>query len=259
MDIAEGKAGHTIAASKRKNAEPARGSTRTRTAAPNGSEARRELMEQKVYEVASELFSERGFTGTSLQDIAEAMGVSRPALYYYVRSKDDILARLVEEYPLRNSAALHEIRTRTDQTAVEKLREMTNLQVMHAASAPVRLRLLDRNEHHLSGEIAKAHAKGKRAVLAEFHAVVEEGIGLGEFRPVNSRTAALAIIGMCNWVAWWFEPGPKNPAAPVAEEIAEMAVAGIAVANADDRSSDPHVLLGQLREGVDRLERVLPG
>ena len=61
------------------------------------STARRELVENELYEHATRLFAERGFAGTSLQDIADALGITRPALYYYVKSKDELLAKLVTE------------------------------------------------------------------------------------------------------------------------------------------------------------------
>ena len=46
----------------------------------------------------------------------------------------------------------------------------------------------------------------------------------GEFRPRDARLAALSVIGMCNWVAWWFHPGPSHPAEPVADQLAQNAV-----------------------------------
>jgi AcrR family transcriptional regulator len=59
--------------------------------------ARRELVENEIYEHATRLFAERGFAGTRLQDIADALGITRLALYYYVKSKDELLAKLVTE------------------------------------------------------------------------------------------------------------------------------------------------------------------
>src|SRR5213079_854717 len=61
---------------------------------PGATTARRELVENEIYEIAIRLFAERGFAGTSLQDIADALGITRPALYYYVKSKDELLAKL---------------------------------------------------------------------------------------------------------------------------------------------------------------------
>lgn len=242
--------------------KPARSPAASASAGDAGDGARSgvrwELMEQRVFEVASQLFSERGFTGTTLQDIADAMGVSRPALYYYVKSKEDILAHLVEEFPLRDAATLRKARTRKGVIATEKLHDMARLHVLHIADSPVRLRILERNEHHLVGAAAAAHAKAKRSVLAEFRAVIEEGIQSGEFRPIDARTAALAVLGMCNWVAWWFEPAPDNPPGPVADQIAEMAVQSVAIPSEQDRTSDPQEVLRQIRQGIERLNGLLP-
>jgi AcrR family transcriptional regulator len=215
--------------------------------------SRSELMERRLLEVASQLFSERGFTGTSLQDIAEEMGVSRPALYYYAKSKDEILERLVQDIPIRQAADLRAVRRKTKLRSTEKLGEMARIQIIQVGETPVRFRVLERNEHHLSGEVAAAHAKGKRAVFNEFKAVIADGIAAGEFRPVDPRTAALAIIGMCNWVAWWLEPSADDPIGPIADHISEMAVRSVAVPVEGDRTSDPKQVLDQLRQGLDRL------
>jgi AcrR family transcriptional regulator len=68
-----------------------------RSTGPRASTARRELVENEIYENAIRLFAERGFAGTSLQDIADALGITRPALYYYVKSKDELLAKLAAD------------------------------------------------------------------------------------------------------------------------------------------------------------------
>ena len=79
-------------------------------AAANGrASARRELVEAQIYEQATRLFAERGFAGTSLQDVADAMGMTRSALYYYVRNKDQLLAQLVTEITSGPADAAEEI------------------------------------------------------------------------------------------------------------------------------------------------------
>jgi AcrR family transcriptional regulator len=235
-----------------------RGGTRSggQTASGDGG-PRSELMEERLFEVASKLFTERGFGATSLQDVADAMGVSRPALYYYVKSKEDILARLVEEFPLRDAERLRQIRERTDMSAAEKLREIVRIHVLHLTAAPGRLRMLDRNENHLSGKVAESHAKAKRAVLGEISGVIDEGIAGGEFRPVDARSAALGILGMCNWVSWWFEPDSGPRGEDVATTLAEMAQNSLTVAG-EPNGARPRDLLGKMREEIDRLEAMLP-
>ena len=87
--------------------------------------------------------------------------------------------------------------------------------------------------------------------------VIEDGIRAGRFRPVDARVAALAVIGMGNWVAWWFRPG-RDSADAVADQLADMAVA--AVQRADHRIPDgegPTAALKMLRQDLDHLERIL--
>ena len=61
-----------------------------------GARMRRGLVEAEILERGAELFAARGFAATSMQDIADALGSSRPALYHYFRSKDEILDRLIQ-------------------------------------------------------------------------------------------------------------------------------------------------------------------
>ncbi len=88
--------------------------------------ARRELVENEIYEHAIRLFAERGFAGTSLQDIADALGITRPALYYYVKSKDELLAKLAADVAGGSAAQITELAARPDFDAVGKLRGMCN-------------------------------------------------------------------------------------------------------------------------------------
>ena len=197
--------------------------------------ARRELVENELYEHATRLFAERGFAGTSLQDIAEAMGITRPALYYYVKSKDELLAKLAADVAGGSAAQITEVAARPGLDAVGKIREIARLNVVRVATQPERFRLLIRSEAHLPPELSRAYDTSRRAVLKAVTGVIEDGIRAGRFRPVDARVAALGVIGMCNWVAWWFRPG-RDSIDAVAGQLADMAVA--AVQRADHRTPD---------------------
>ncbi|GJJ16336.1 hypothetical protein [Mycolicibacterium mageritense] len=64
---------------------------------------------------------------------------------------------------------------------------------------------------------------------------------------------------MCNWVAWWFEPGDDHPVQPVAEQIAANAVAMLVKATSTAGTNDPLELLDQLQHDVAALRDVLTG
>jgi AcrR family transcriptional regulator len=236
------------------NDKPARAA-----ASENGkaSTARRELVVNEIYEQATRLFAERGFAGTSLQDIAEAVGLTRPALYYYVKGKDELLAKLVAEITEESAASIDAIARRADLDPAAKLRAIVKASVQRQAEHAARFRLLLLSEAELPVEIAAAHNAGRRAVLKSIAQVIDRGIEEGVFRPVDARIAALGVLGMNNWVAWWFTPG-RDRIETVAEELADLAVASLL--NAPDRAvvePGPAGVLKLLRHDLDRLERLL--
>ena len=138
------------------------------------------------------------------------MGMTRPSLYYYVKNKDQLLARLVTEITEAPAAATEEIAGR-DVDAPTKLQDLVRLIAGQQAQHAARFRLVIRSESELPDELAVAHEAAKRRVLDGFSRIVDQGVRSGEFRPRPVRTTALALIGMCNWVAWWFNPaGPRR-------------------------------------------------
>ncbi len=210
-----------------------------------------------MYEHAARLFAERGFAGTSLQDVADAMGITRPALYYYVSSKDELLAKLVTEVTEGPAAVLAEIDARPGLDPAAKLRELVRLTALRQATQPARFRLLVRSEAELPPDLSKTHERGRRVVLKAVAGIVEQGVIAGQFRPVDSRVAALAVLGMCNWVAFWFHPG-RDSAEAVADQLADMALAS--VQRADHRTPEAEGAagaLGMLRQDLDHLARIL--
>lgn len=222
------------------------------------SNMRKELVENQMYETAARLFAVRGFAGTSLQDIADEMGITRPALYYYVASKDDLLAKLVTEITEGNTAQIREFATDPAMEPVEKLSRIAYLMAHHRALQPTRFLLLARSEAELPEVLAELHQATKRSMLRSLIDVVKAGIDRGQFRPVSPRTAALAVIGMCNWVAWWFHEEDAASADEIARDIADLAVAGLL--QDKDRvtaAAGPRAAAALLRQDLAYLERLL--
>jgi AcrR family transcriptional regulator len=216
------------------------------------------LVEAQIMEEAARLFADRGFAGTSLQDIADATGLTRPALYHYFGSKEDLLSRLVSELTEGPAEKLEEIRS-TKASASERLRAMAFAVAFQQASQPERFRLLVRSEAELPGALAEVYDEARRRVLKEFSRVIDEGVRSGEFRPVDSRTAALGVIGLCNWVAWWHRPAGERADSDVAEALADMAVAAV-VQHAPRSAEGEGVgrVVQLLKQDLALLERVLP-
>jgi AcrR family transcriptional regulator len=225
---------------------------------PNGRGTRKVLVESQIVEAATELFAERGFAGTSLQDIADATGLTRPALYHYFSSKEDLLLRLVSAATEGPADDLRGLRLQEDVSRVERLHAMASSIALLQAQHPARFRLLIRSEADLPAALADTYDSGRRSVLREFMALIEEGVQSGEFRAVDPRTAALGIIGLCNWVAWWHKPGSDADDQRIVTELADMAVASVVATDRRETGSTGVArAIELLKQDVAALERLI--
>ncbi|WP_033290169.1 TetR/AcrR family transcriptional regulator [Amycolatopsis jejuensis] len=213
---------------------------------------RRTLMTSELLDTATRLFAEKGYEATSLLDIANALNISRPALYHYVSKKDDLLAMLVEQVTNGFAEVLAQLKARDDLTPPEKIADVVGLMVRQRAVHSDQFRILDRSEPILPEPLATEHLAAKRKILRELTALVEAGIETGEFRPVDARTTALSLLGMCNWVAWWFRSG--SDVEPVVATITGLAAAMLAAGDHTGRGRQDAKTIGEIRALLDRLE-----
>lgn len=220
--------------------------------------ARRELVETEIFEQAARLFAERGFAGTNLGDIAEAMGITRPALYYYVKSKEDLLAKLVEQMTEGPAAEIDALAADGSLDPAERLRRIAHLIAFSRARQPQRFQVLLRSHADLPEEAAQAHRNGQRVALAALMRVIEEGVVQGQFRPVDTRATGLAVAGMCNGVAWWHPGDHSFTPTEAADQVADLAVTMLLRPEArTPQDTGPRGALALLRQDLDYLERIL--
>jgi AcrR family transcriptional regulator len=217
--------------------------------------ARWALVENQILTEATELFAKRGFAGTTLKDIADAMGMTRPALYHYFANKEALLARLVSDLTLSPAKELAKLRRLRGKSAVERLHAMAFDTALRHARQPDRFRVLVRSDAELPPDLATSYQDGRRRILAEFVAVIEQGAAANMLRPVDARTAALGIIGQCTWVAFWYHPGHDADEREVATTLADMAVASLALADARaTETSGPERAIELLKQDLALLE-----
>ena len=224
----------------------------------DGVAAKKAVLRQNILQVAARLFSARGYGGTTLQHVADELGISRPALYYYFRSKEDILACLVEDITIAAEEASRDLVRDIQAAPASSLRQAALRHAARMLRHPLEFRVLDSAERDLPADVRQLHDRAKRALLDNFTAIIARGIASGDFRPIDAQIAAFSIIGMCAWTAWWFSPEGRLPAAQVAEAIADMAVASIRREGGAGRALGPAELARRLRDDLALLERLIP-
>lgn len=224
------------------------------------SPARHEMVIAQLMEAAEQLFARKGVAGTSLQELAEAIGLTRTSLYHYVRNKDEMLAMLVEGFTFETAQDMQRLAGDTDLPAVDRLREGIRSLIVRIAENPRRFRLILTSESQFPEELGKRYRKARRETSAALVELVRQAIREGSFRPVDPEMAAFGLIGAANWVAFWYPrptgSGARSPEV-VAEEIAENAVGGLRADGAHRAGTDIGQAIGLLEEDLGRLKQLI--
>ena len=196
------------------------------------------VLRRAILDTAAAMFAEKGFVGTNLRDIADALGMSRPGLYYHFPSKEKLLEAIVEELTLSAERQLVRIAEDKGGDPDQALRLVVQTTTLWLLDHQIFFRLLDRAEADLPAELRASNEDSKRKNLQYFVGIIERGIACGKFRPVDPHVAALAIAGMRNWAAWWYKADGRLTAQQIAEAIADMAVRSVLRSDAHRSRSD---------------------
>jgi AcrR family transcriptional regulator len=192
----------------------------------------------RILEEAVKLFYERGFSGTTLDDIAGKLGVTKPFIYTHFRSKVELLEAVCRP-TIEMSLEAIATAARREGTPAERLYDgivnFTKVVLQRQANIAVYFR----EEKHLSeAGLKEINALRKRfdRTLSE---LLQEGAAAGAFRIADVRVAALAIGGMVSWAYTWYQPGGRLSFDEIGAKLAHFALQMVeaqaveAAANAD--------------------------
>ncbi|MGZ3646311.1 MAG: TetR family transcriptional regulator [Ktedonobacteraceae bacterium] len=187
-----------------------------------GHEKRVRLTQKAIVNVAAELFARDGFGATSLDDIASVLGVTKGALYYHVRNKEEILRLIYLTVLTASEEPLQHI-TEADLSPVEKLQHAVEHQVAVAADRSPAMIVFYREHPHLTGPFAKEISLRKKAYEQYFEHIIEEGQSAGVFQlNVDPKIATFGLLGMCNWLSQWYSPEGQYTHLHIATMFANM-------------------------------------
>lgn len=182
---------------------------------------------QEIFSAALHLFQEKGYHGASMQDLADAVGMQKASLYYYIRSKQELLVTVCERGTGAFTQELNEI-VSSDSSATEKLRRALECHLV-ALCEQLELFTVFLREQKFLGDLQKKKLRGEGKHHAELLAVIlQQGVSSGEFRNVNITVTTLAILGMCNWLYEWYSPNGALQPRDIAAMFSELVLNGLA-------------------------------
>lgn len=206
---------------------------RRRAAAQGENRAAYRERRQEIIAAAADLFKSRGFQGTSIGQIAEALDTDRATLYYYIGGKEELFDEVVTDAVRANVDVALAIKDGQG-SAPDKLRRLvTSLMDSYAAHYPFLYVYIQENLSHVGGtradwsrEMRQLNKAYEDAVVA----IIQSGIDEGTIRPVaDAWVMAYGLIGMFGWTNRWFNPQTSPvDSATVGAAYADILLRGMA-------------------------------
>lgn len=172
-----------------------------------------------VLRAAAQLFNENGYHATSLDMVAERLSVTKPTLYYYVRSKEEILSECVRLGLELLRAAIARA-AESGGSALDKL-EAAMRQYALIVTMDFGMCLIRVGEDPLTPDSRRRLRRLKGEIDHEFRSLIAQGVAEGSLAPCDPKLAAFTLAGALSWIARWYDAaGPWT-----AEEVARHSIA----------------------------------
>lgn len=181
----------------------------------------------EIMAAAVRLFHERGFHATSMQDIADAVGLHKGSLYHYISGKEDLLCVIIMEAIARYNRTLAEIRE-LDLPVRERLELAVRQHLLGIAENLPMLTVFLRESYALGPEQQALIAGESARYNAMFEELYMEGVAVGAMRPLDPKLVTRTVLGACNWFYRWYRPDGGRPLDELTGSMVAMLMQGIA-------------------------------
>lgn len=181
---------------------------------------------EAVLKTAAQLFLEKSYGRTSLDDVANRLNITKPALYHYFHNKEDILLGCYRWGTTLIEESLNKIAAQYG-TGLEKVEAFiyayANAMTVNFGRCVMRL-----DEGDLSGTARAEVRTYKRKIDRRLRSFIQEGIEDSSIAPCDPKIAAFSIAGALNWICMWYEPEGTLTAEEIASQFARTLTQGLA-------------------------------
>ena len=185
----------------------------------------REVKREAVIRAAAHAFNRKGYHNTSLDDIAAALDVTKPTVYYYVSNKEQLLFECFV-------AGVEQIRAAFRETKQQKVsgRERLTALLRHygeAVASDFGWCMVRAEEQDLSPDMS-SHIKALKSEIDQgIRRLIREGIQDGSIQPCDPKMTAFALAGALNWIAHWYRENQSMTGAQIADAFVTIFETGL--------------------------------
>ncbi len=186
---------------------------------------------------AAQAFNKYGYNGTSLDDIGASLGVTKPALYHYVKNKQELLF-LLREATL--AAALESLERAEARGGSARERLVATLSdYIRSINSEDSICVVSMEERVLKDPYESQIISVRDEFEGRLRDLVEQGVADGSIVPCNSKLVVFSLLGSVNWTQRWFRQGGRWSNDQVAAGIAEIINRSLSPTPAASLSADP--------------------
>lgn len=187
--------------------------------------AQHQAKRDAVLHVAAQMFNERGFHATSLDDIAARLNVTKPTLYYYVKNKDAILLACVKKGLDMTLEGIDASRA-AGGNAIDQLRACMRTYA-EVVTQPFGMCLIRVGDEEVPEPSRTELRRLKSEIDHAFRRLVEQGVQEGVLAPCDPKMAAFVIAGGLSWIGRWYQPQGAYSADQIIEQCTQLLLQGV--------------------------------
>ncbi|WP_207514791.1 TetR/AcrR family transcriptional regulator [Longitalea luteola] len=176
---------------------------------------------------AAKLFREKGFSATSMRDLAEHVGVEAASLYNHISSKAEILQEICFKTANNFMSHIEEVDATPNKTAIEKIQAILRFHIKQMLDNYEEVYVSDREWKHLTDPYLSNMQSQRRAYRQRIASVIEEGIRKGEIKPIDAPTAVLIMLHAVSGIESWHRSKKKIPGELLEDNMVQILVDGL--------------------------------
>lgn len=185
------------------------------------------MIDQKAFirAEAAKLFATRGYHGTGIEEISQAVGLGRGALYHHIKSKEQLLFE-ISTLGLQDLIDITQPIVDADMPSPAKLREMGRALMRNIADNRYALTVLFREVNLMSERYRERTVQHRLVYQRQWEAVLREGAEAGDFRPLDP-IVVMGVLGMHNYSYLWLETDGRLSPEEIADRFCDVLLDGL--------------------------------
>ncbi|GAB3819406.1 TetR/AcrR family transcriptional regulator [Pontibacter rugosus] len=181
---------------------------------------------EQIEKTATALFKSKGFSATSMRDLATALGIEAASIYSHIKSKEEILQRVCFKMAQEFFEAIDAAEAQKG-TATARLKRAIAAHVQVLTKNTEASAVFLHEWRHLSEPMHGTYLALRDKYEARFRSIMQAGISSGEFSVPDEKFAVLTILSGLNWIHTWYKPEGKMAPEEIAENLTEMLLNGL--------------------------------